>query len=420
MIQARALRDLLCVADSGTWGDPADPATGSPVLRSSNMQDGQLVLDDVAWRLIPAGDVERRRLETGDILVTKSSGSAHHIGKCCIFRQPADGRDYYFSNFTLRLRTSPEIADWRWVKYWLTSPMGRQVLDALNNTTTGLRNLSVPQYLEQRVPCPSLPEQRRLADILDKADAVRRKRKEAIALTEELLRSAFLEMFGDPVTNPKGWPVRPLGELADIASGVTKGKNYGSLRTLDVPYMRVANVQDGHIALDEVKTITVSEEDARRYVLEAGDVLLTEGGDPDKLGRGAVWRGEIPGCIHQNHIFRVRASDHLVPDYLSALVGSERGKRYFLRAAKQTTGIASINMTQLRGFPVLVPPQQLQCRYVDAVRRVHAMRNRQHWAATRLDELFSSLVHRAFRGELTHGGSAKKAQLTMFTEMGCK
>jgi type I restriction enzyme S subunit len=264
-----------------------------------------------------------------------------------------------------------------------------------------VKNLNSELVRGVKVPLPPLAEQRRIADILDKADAVRRKRKEAIALTEELLRSAFLEMFGDPVTNPKEWPVKPLSELADVASGVTKGKNYNGAKTVSVPYMRVANVQDGHLVLDDVSHITVSEDEARRYLLQGGDVLLTEGGDPDKLGRGAVWRGEVPGCIHQNHIFRVRANDSVLPDYLSALIGSQRGKRYFLRAAKQTTGIATINMTQLRGFPALVPPRPVQQRYVAFLERARSARERQRAAYDELDSLFGSLAQRAFRGELS-------------------
>src|SRR5690606_5885451 len=96
------------------------------------------------------------------------------------------------------------------------------------------------------------------------------------------------------------------------------------------------------------------------------DLLLTEGGDPDKLGRGALWKAALNDCIHQNHVFRVRlTSKDLNPVYLSWLVGSARGKRYFAKQAKQTTGIASINMRQLRGFPLLVPPIALQQRFAD-------------------------------------------------------
>ncbi|MCA9125341.1 MAG: restriction endonuclease subunit S, partial [Planctomycetales bacterium] len=166
----------------------------------------------------------------------------------------------------------------RYLARWLGSA-DAQAQMARAQVTATISNLSLGQIGELAVPVPPPSEQRRIADILDKADAIRRKRKESIALTEELLRSAFLEMFGDPVTNPKGWPVKPLGELADAASGVTKGKRYDGQTMVTLPYMRVANVQDGHLVLDEIKTITVSEEDGRRYQLRVGDVLLTEGGD---------------------------------------------------------------------------------------------------------------------------------------------
>jgi type I restriction enzyme S subunit len=129
--------------------------------------------------------------------------------------------------------------------------------------------------------------------------------------------------------------------------------------------------------------------------------LLTEGGDFDKLGRGAVWRGEIDPCIHQNHIFRVRPlSDKVLPEFLSSLLGSDRGKRYFLQAAKQTTGIATINKTQLRGFPVLLPPLSLQEQFEKLVGRHGHVTSRIEGRFCLAENLFHSLVQRAFRGEL--------------------
>ena len=150
-----------------------------------------------------------------------------------------------------------------------------------------------------------------------------------------------------------------------------------------------------------MKTIEATEAEITRYRLLDGDLLLTEGGDPDKLGRGTLWRSELPECIHQNHIFRVRVtSSEIRPVFLSWLIGSQRGKRYFLRSAKQTTGIASINMTQLKGFPLLIPSvdqQRLFERRLDAVSTLRAAHVR---ASQGMDALFASLQHRAFRGEL--------------------
>lgn len=109
-----------------------------------------------------------------------------------------------------------------------------------------------------------------------------------------------------------------------------------------------------------MKSTAATAEEIERYRLEANDLRLAKGGDPDELGRGTLWDGSVPDCIHQNHVFRVRLHDkRLTPRFLNWLVGSGRGKRYFLRSAKQTTGIASINMTQLRAFPVLTPPLAL-------------------------------------------------------------
>lgn len=116
----------------------------------------------------------------------------------------------------------------------------------------------------------------------------------------------------------------------------------------------------GRLNLDTVKSTAATAEEIERYRLEANDLRLAKGGDPDELGRGTLWDGSVPDCIHQNHVFRVRLHDkRLTPRFLNWLVGSGRGKRYFLRSAKQTTGIASINMTQLRAFPVLTPPLAL-------------------------------------------------------------
>jgi len=251
------------------------------------------------------------------------------------------------------------------------------------------------------ITLPPLAEQKRIAAILDKAAAIRRIRQTAIKLSDEFLRATFLHIFGDPVTNPKRWPERRLDEVSEIVSGVTKGRKFNGKKTILVPYMRVANVQYGNIDTNDVQEIEVLETDIEKYRLEKGDILLTEGGDPDKLGRGAVWKGEIEPCIHQNHIFRVRAfKDCLFPEYLSALIGSESGKRYFLKAAKQTTGIASINKTQLRNFPVLIPPNELQKEYLRIISKYQALIEKQNNERSDFNALFGSLSQRAFHGNL--------------------
>jgi type I restriction enzyme S subunit len=155
---------------------------------------------------------------------------------------------------------------------------------------------------------------------------------------------------------PEGWQRVPLHEVAEVRTGLAKGKT-GQRDPVELPYLRVANVQDGHLDLSEIKTITVEREHIDRYSLHRGDILMTEGGDFDKLGRGDVWQGQIEPCLHQNHVFAVRLRSRCVDSFfLAALAASHYGRTYFLSCAKRSTNLASINSSQLKAFPVLLPP----------------------------------------------------------------
>ncbi|WP_152050242.1 restriction endonuclease subunit S [Tautonia marina] len=167
---------------------------------------------------------------------------------------------------------------------------------------------------------------------------------------------------------PRGWEWASLTQIAEVKGGITKGqkrKTRDGLR--EVPYLRVANVQRGFLDLDEVKTIEATEDEVRGLILLPGDILFTEGGDRDKLGRGWVWRGEIAECIHQNHIFRARLRSPEIEPKIISWYGNTAGQDYFTRQGKQTTNLASINLTKLSAFPVPIPPSAEQRRIVAAI-----------------------------------------------------
>ncbi len=260
------------------------------------------------------------------------------------------------------------------------------------------RRSSVADFLT--LPLPSLPplaEQRRIAAILDHADAIRTKRRKVLEHFDSLRAAIFQDLFGP--TNPI--PTTRLDAVASVSSGITKGRRTSD-PTRSVPYLAVANVQAGHLALEVIKEIQATDAEIARYALRPGDLVITEGGDPDKLGRGTVWRGEVSLCLHQNHIFRVRITDRtqLLDEYLSAFFGDRRAKDYFLRSAKQTTGIASINMTQLKALPVPVPSPKEQQTFADRIQHLNTQRLAVERALAADNELFASLQSRAFRGEL--------------------
>lgn len=167
---------------------------------------------------------------------------------------------------------------------------------------------------------------------------------------------------------PPGWDKSLLHHVAHVQTGLSKseGRTGPSVRK---PYLRVANVQDGYLDLTNIKEIEVPLSQVNRFSLQLHDILMTEGGDFDKLGRGCVWRNEIPECVHQNHIFAVRVTkpDAMSPQFLAYLVQSDRAKSYFRSCAKQTTNLASINSSQIKELPVLLPPLAEQREIVERV-----------------------------------------------------
>jgi type I restriction enzyme S subunit len=252
-----------------------------------------------------------------------------------------------------------------------------------------------------KIPLPPLEEQRKIAAILDKADGVRRKRKEAIRLTEELLRSTFLEMFGDPVTNPKGWEVIDLGKISQIQGGLQVTPARKEL-PLEVPYLRVANVYRDKLLLDEIKNIRVTSSELERINMKAGDILIVEGhGNKEEIGRSSVWDGSIENCVHQNHLIRVRLDpDKAEPIYISAYLNSAGGRCQLTKFGKTTSGLNTISTSNVKATKVLCPPIEMQKRYLDFQRKLTEAKNASVEHLEQSENLFNSLLQRAFRGEL--------------------
>ena len=178
------------------------------------------------------------------------------------------------------------------------------------------------------------------------------------------------------------WPTEPLGTICEIVSGITKDSKKKGDDYREVPYLRVANVQRLQLNLSEVKTIPAKESTIASYRLEPGDILLNEGGDRDKLGRGWIWQGQISECIHQNHVFRARIRDgKAIPKWIAYYANTNEARAYFLASGKQTTNLASISKKNLSALPVPLPPVDVQETLVAEI----------DTQLSRLDEVVSTL-----------------------------
>lgn len=260
-----------------------------------------------------------------------------------------------------------------------------------------VKHLSAKELNKLELDVPELTKQDKIADTLSRLERVIEARKEELEELDELIKARFVEMFGDMLLNSKNWPEVRLDEIADIVSGITKGRKIKEQELFEVPYMAVSNVKDGYIDWTTVKTVMASQAEIDKYQLKPFDVLMTEGGDPDKVGRGAIIHEPPKNCIHQNHIFRVRLNrGTLLPEYMEQYLQQQKAKRYFLGCAKQTTGIASINMRQLTGLPVVVPEMQLQKEYVSFVHQVDKSKVKVQKALDETQKLFDSLMQQYF------------------------
>lgn len=258
---------------------------------------------------------------------------------------------------------------------------------------------------ERSLPLPPLSEQKKIAHILSTVQRAIEAQERIIQTTTELKKALMHKLFTEGLRNepqkqteigpvPESWEVVPLSECAVVQTGIAKGRKVNAKEAVEVPYLRVANVQDGYLELSEMKTITIRKNEQQRFALQDGDVVLTEGGDFDKLGRGFIWHGQIANCVHQNHVFAVRPDrTRISSEFFAYQSQSPYGKSYFLSVAHKTTNLACINTTKLKAFPVLLPPQDQQKDIVEACSSIDGkIRNATNKKA-QLDDLFRTLLH---------------------------
>jgi type I restriction enzyme S subunit len=382
------IRDRFGAIVGGEWGDDPDAhdeGVEIPVIRVADIRRLDVETEDLTIRRVKDSKLPGRLIGKRTVLLEKSGGGEQKpVGRAVLGRNlPFDA---ICSNFMAKTECGPTL-DPLFVVYLLDAAYSVGVNLAHIQQTTGIQNLRVFDYLNTHVALPPLPEQQRIATYLDAScaaieaavDAKRRQLETLDALRKSIIQRAVTRGISESVALkstgnawmeqiPQGWKLVCLKHIAEIQGGLTLGKQYeGPL--IERPYLRVGNVQDGHLDLANVSVIELPASVAKGVELRPDDVLMTEGGDLDKLGRGHLWKGEIPGCLHQNHIFAVRCFLHkLKPMFLAYVTAAKYGRDYFEATGKKTTNLACTNATKVGEFPIPLPcltEQEAICAYLE-------------------------------------------------------
>ncbi|MBI4559845.1 MAG: restriction endonuclease subunit S [Candidatus Hydrogenedentes bacterium] len=403
----RPLGELFEIGAGKTMSATARCGTNkTPFLRTSNVLWDEIDMTEVDEMSMSAEEIAEKGLLPGDLLVCEGG----EIGRAAIWN--GDVQTMSFQNHLHRLRPLRSDVEPSFYVYFLQCAFTQLgIFEGTGNETT-IPNLSRNRLSALNVPHPPYPEQQAISRGLALIRSAIKTQGIASARAQELKRAAMRELFtrglrGEPQKEtesgpiPDRWDIVPLDGVAVVQTGVAKGRRLGTADMIEVPYLRVANVQDGHLDLDEIKTIHIRCSEIDRYLLKDGDVVLTEGGDFDKLGRGFIWRSEVNQCVHQNHVFAVRVNrGRLVPEFLAYLAQSNYGKAYFLKVAHKTTNLACINTTKLKAFPVLVPGLDEQREIVAILEAIDRKIELHKQKRAVLEALFKALLHKLMTGEI--------------------
>jgi len=405
-------------------GSGKTPSGGSEVyqnsgilfLRSQNVYDDGLRLDDATY-ISEEIDLTMKgsRVRANDVLLNITGAS---IGRSCLVPEPFQPANVNQHVCIIRPESREEA---KWLSLCLKSESVQSQIDFSQNGA-GREGLNFEQIGNICISLPPTTERLRISEHLAHEGAridgliakktrfielLGEKRQALIthAVTKGLdpaakMKDSGVEWLGDV---PEHWAVKRLRLIASVQTGIAKGKDNADKETVQVPYLRVANVQDGYLDLEEVSTIHIPTKDLNRYLLQKGDVLMNEGGDFDKLGRGHVWHGEVEPCIHQNHVFAVRPNQ-VQPKWLNTFTGSKAAQFYFMGRSKQSTNLASISSTNLMELPVPVPSDAEQHEILETLSemttRLKTLITKTELSLNLLKERRTALITAAVTGQI--------------------
>ena len=392
------LADLVNETITGEWGTECkDETMGTKVLRTTNFTNlGIINYDNVVLRDIPIHKVYKKKLIPNDIILEKSGGSDKQPVGRVVYYNSITNDVYLCNNFTQILRIKHDVAYSRYVFLFLFHLHQTGTTELLQNKTTGIRNLQIKSYMALAIPLPPLSVQQQIADVLDRASALIEKRKAQMAKLDLLVKSQFIEMFGDPVTNPMGWEQTTIGDSCHyVKDGPHVSPSYVEDGT-GIPFISTRNLV-GSTGIDWSTAKYISEADYETYAKkckpENGDILYTKGGTTgvarfvDTDIRFANWV----------HVAVLKFGENLNGLFFENMLNSNY---CYHQSQLLTKGIANKDLVlgSMKQIQFYIPPLDLQTRFAEFVRQADKSKFEQSLAKLELN--YKSLMQKCFRGEI--------------------
>ena len=363
------------------------------VAMASASEDGHLLASEA--RVLSETKKGFTYFDRSDVLLAKITPCFEN-GKCLRPGQIPTEIGFGSTEFHV-IRPDTESLDSLYLFYLVWSEKFRFLGEKSMSGAAGQKRVGSDFLKGFEIPLPPLPEQKRIAAILDKADAIRRKRQQAIQLADDFLRAVFLDMFGDPVTNPKGFPVGTIRDLVDTA-------NYGSSAKAsetegEFPMLRMGNITySGAIDFSGLKYVDLSKKDQPKYLVEKGDLLFNRTNSKELVGKTAVYDRDDVAAI-AGYLIRVRMNEKGNSYYVSGYLNSTHGKSTLQSMCKSIVGMANINAQEMQNIQILLPPIEIQNKYAAIFQTTKQRLRSQSQSEGNLADLFSALSQKAFRGE---------------------
>ena len=359
-------------------------------VATGGLDGGELVLsEDVDFKSKPSrADLVAKR---GDVLFARMQAT----NKVTLITDQTE--DCIWSTGFVTLRSKPCLSS-RYLLHYLASPLFQTLKDA---HCTGATQKSLPNdgLKKITIPLPPISEQERIANLLDKANELRKLRGQANGRTTNLIPALFYEMFGDPEINPKNWPIRRTGDLMVACDYGTSHKANDQGRGIVV--LRMGNVTSGgELDLSDIKAVELSDDELAKQLLQPSDVLFNRTNSRELVGKTGLWDGRIE-AVAASYFIRVRFNPNVEhPQHFTTFMNLPTMKHRLAKIARGAVGQANINSKELRSIELPVPPILVQKEFANRVSEIRSMQAEQTASRKRLDDLFQSMLHRAFKGEL--------------------